>query len=408
MPEFLIPVLGWIDAHPGWAGFILFLIACAESLALVGLFVPGAVLMFGAGALIATGRLEFWPLMIWAAAGAVVGDGVSFLLGRYFGARLTGMWPFRTHPALLQRAVDFFQAHGGKSVALGRFIGPIRPVIPAVAGMLGMSAPRFIIINVISALLWAPAYLLPGMAFGASLALAAEVMTRLVVLAGLILVLAWVLYRITHRSLRRILLVLTLIAVLVLAAVLGVRTALDRQEWAAEGIRTEADWRTEPWRDLPRRRQGLFGGEAFSLQLAASEPELQDALQADGWRRVGRVGVEGILNWLSPRVVPERMAVLPHWHLGKMPDLTAVRQTGPQARWVLRAWRSGSILALGERPIWLVTLDYERLKPGPLWVSADHPEAMDVSLAAQITELAAQLDGRVIAREPEQQHLLME
>ncbi len=175
-------LLHWLSAHPGLAGAAVFAIACLESLAVVGLFMPGAVLMFAVGAIIGAGALPFWPVLAWAVAGAIAGDGVSFWLGRRFHDGLATRWPFRAHPQWLGTAIAFFHNHGGKSVLMGRFVGPIRPVIPAVAGMMDMPAPRFFVINVFSALLWAPAYLLPGVVFGASLGLAAEVATRLVLL----------------------------------------------------------------------------------------------------------------------------------------------------------------------------------------------------------------------------------
>lgn len=184
-------LLQWIAAHPGWAGLVVFMIAFFESLAAVGLLMPGALLMFGVGALIATGSLAFWPTVAWAVAGAIAGDAVSFAIGRYYKDRLRGIWPFRRHPALLERGIVFFQRHGGKSILLGRFVGPIRPIIPAVAGMLDMPAWRFEAVNVASALAWAPAYLLPGVAFGASLELAAEVASRLAIFLVLTLALLW-------------------------------------------------------------------------------------------------------------------------------------------------------------------------------------------------------------------------
>lgn len=187
----LTPLLDWVADHPRWAGALVGLVAFTESLALVGLFVPGAVFMFVAGALIGVGRLELWPVLAWAAGGAVLGDGVSFWLGRHYHQRLRVMWPLRRHPRLVARATDLFHRHGGKGVFVGRFIGPIRPVIPAVAGMLEMPAPRFFVVNVLSAVLWAPAYLLPGLVFAASLDLAAEVAARL---AALVVVLAVVLF----------------------------------------------------------------------------------------------------------------------------------------------------------------------------------------------------------------------
>jgi len=181
--------LQWVAAHPGWMGLIVFLTALGESLAVIGLILPGAAMMVGFGALIALGHLEFWPTWAWAVAGAIAGDGLSFWLGHTFHQQLRQRWPFSTHPELVDRAMAFFQAHGGKSVLLGRFVGPLRPVIPAVAGMLDMPVGLFLLVNVSSAMLWAPAYLLPGMAFGASLELAAQVTGRLVVLILLLLIL---------------------------------------------------------------------------------------------------------------------------------------------------------------------------------------------------------------------------
>lgn len=189
----------WVELHPYWAYLLVFLTACLESLAVVGLFLPGTVLMFTIGAFIATDALAFWPTCLWAALGAVVGDGMSFWLGRYFHQRLRVIWPFRRYPALLNHGVDFFHRHGGKSVVFARFIGPVRPFLPAVAGMLDMPAPRFFLVNILSALVWAPAYLLPGVVFGASLSLAAEVAGRLVILILLVAAMIWFSLWLIHR-----------------------------------------------------------------------------------------------------------------------------------------------------------------------------------------------------------------
>ncbi|MEW8505939.1 MAG: phosphatase PAP2 family protein [Candidatus Thiodiazotropha sp.] len=194
MSEFFTPLLAWIGENPFWAGLAVFVVAFSESVAIVGLLVPGVVMMFGFGALVATGVLDFWPVFWWAVAGAVVGDGLSFWLGHHYRERLQGFWPFSRHPTTLERGIVFFQRFGGKSVALGRFFGPVRAIIPLVAGMLGMSPLRFLAANVLSALAWAPAYLLPGIVFGASLELASEVAFRLVALMLLLLFLAWVLF----------------------------------------------------------------------------------------------------------------------------------------------------------------------------------------------------------------------
>ncbi|NNF95655.1 MAG: DedA family protein, partial [Halobacteria archaeon] len=163
----------------------------AESLAFIGLIVPGVVIMFGIGALIAVDAISFTAAMAWAVCGAVTGDGMSFWLGRRYHSQLRGFWPFRRYPQSLDQGIAFFEKYGGKSVAFGRFYGPVRAVVPLVAGMLGMPVGRYLIANILSALAWAPAYLLPGMLFGASLKLASEVAFRLVLLIVLLAALGW-------------------------------------------------------------------------------------------------------------------------------------------------------------------------------------------------------------------------
>jgi undecaprenyl-diphosphatase len=135
--------------------------------------------------------MELQPTLAWAVLGAVLGDGTSYLIGRHYHQRLRVMWPFRRYPDMIARGVDFFHKHGGKSIILARFVGPVRPLVPAVAGMLDMPPARFFLVNILSALIWAPAYLLPGVLFGASVGLAAEVAGRLALLLVILLVLLW-------------------------------------------------------------------------------------------------------------------------------------------------------------------------------------------------------------------------
>lgn len=197
---FVEPILNFLAAHPDWVGVAVAVIAFAESLALVGLLVPGAVLMFAAGALIGGSHMPVLPILLWAMAGAIAGDGLSFYLGRRFRGELRLLPVIRRYPGAVNRAEALFHRHGGKSVVIGRFVGPVRPVIPAVVGMLGMPPGRFLLANLGSAVIWAPAYLLPGVVFGASLALALEVMGRLVawivLVITLFLLLRWLLPRI--------------------------------------------------------------------------------------------------------------------------------------------------------------------------------------------------------------------
>ena len=202
MTEIFQQLLDWVQMNPLWSGIIIFLVAMTESLAIIGLIVPGVAIMFGIGALISTGAIQFWPAFAWAAAGAVAGDISSFLLGFHFRDRISCIWPFTKYQESLNQGQAFFTKYGGKSVAFGRFFGPVRAVVPLIAGTMGMRPWRFAIASVLSSLVWAPAYLAPGIVFGASLELASQVAFRLVILILLLAVLIWMvvwLVRLTFR-----------------------------------------------------------------------------------------------------------------------------------------------------------------------------------------------------------------
>jgi len=176
------PFFTWLSENPAWAGLAVLIIALTESLVIVGLIVPGAVLMFGVGTLVGTGVLGFKETILLAFIGAVLGDSISFWVGKNYHEQLARLWPLNKRPDYLELGRSFFTKHGGKSIFFGRFVGPVRPVIPAIAGMMGMSPRYFLAMNVLSASLWAPFYLIPGIVFGKSIALAEVVGGRLMVI----------------------------------------------------------------------------------------------------------------------------------------------------------------------------------------------------------------------------------
>lgn len=191
----LAPLIEWIQLYPTWAGVIVCIISFAESLVGIGFFVPGVLLMTAIGALVGHGALPLIETLSWAVLGAILGDGVSFWLGYRYKEGLRERWPFSRYPHWLARGQVFFQKHGGTSIILGRFIGPIRPIIPVIAGMMDMSPLKFYLFNAISALVWAPLYSLPGYLFGLSVGLLEPQVGRRLVLAVLLFGLAlWLSY----------------------------------------------------------------------------------------------------------------------------------------------------------------------------------------------------------------------
>jgi membrane protein DedA with SNARE-associated domain len=166
MEDLVHPTLAFISTHAGWAFAVMFVTSFGESFAFLSLLFPGTSLLIAAGALMATGSLPYFPVLAGAILGAVLGDSVSYWIGRRFGGAIARVWPFTRNPELLPSGIRFFARYGGLSVFIGRFFGPMRAVIPLAAGVMQMPRERFWIANVASALVWAPMLLFVGDAVG--------------------------------------------------------------------------------------------------------------------------------------------------------------------------------------------------------------------------------------------------
>jgi membrane protein DedA with SNARE-associated domain len=162
MEHLVQPTLDFISAHSGWAFPVMFITSFGESFAFLGLLFPGTSILIVAGTLMSAGSLPYWPVLAGAIIGAVLGDSVSFWLGRRYGGGLCRIWPFTRNPDLLPNGMRFFARHGGKSVFIGRFFGPVRAVIPLAAGVLRMPRGLFWLANITSAIVWAPMLVFAG------------------------------------------------------------------------------------------------------------------------------------------------------------------------------------------------------------------------------------------------------
>ena len=163
--EFLNSFLPTFQHLGIWGYWVVALVSLLESLAFVGVVVPGAIVIVLAGFFSAQGYLDLGDLIWFAAIGAILGDSLSY----YLGTRGTKL--FRAENKFLkishlEKGEQFFRKHGNKSVFLGRFIGPIRPIVPFVAGL---SKWSFLLWNVTSAFLWATTHLLLGYFFGGAI-----------------------------------------------------------------------------------------------------------------------------------------------------------------------------------------------------------------------------------------------
>lgn len=171
MGQWLDSLTGWLGANPQWLGLAIFLVACVECLAIAGIIVPGTVLLFGVAVLAGSGALSLGETLLLGFLGGLLGDAISYTLGRKFHQNIRRLPLLRHHPEWIGGAETYFQRYGIASLLVGRFIGPLRPMLPMVAGMFDMPLPRFIAVSLLAGAGWAVAYLLPGWATGAAMRL---------------------------------------------------------------------------------------------------------------------------------------------------------------------------------------------------------------------------------------------
>lgn len=162
-------VLHSLGSFGVWGYWIILFVSFVEALVVVGAFVPGALFVIFAGVLVSKGVYGLWDMIIFASLGAILGDAASYYLGT-FGTHLfkdENKFLKKDH---LEKGKRFLHKHGGKSLFLGRFIGPLRSILPFVAGLTKMYYPRFLAWNIVGGIVWAVSHVLLGYFLGGSLA----------------------------------------------------------------------------------------------------------------------------------------------------------------------------------------------------------------------------------------------
>jgi len=162
METFLQPAAEFIGRHHEWAAVVLGVTTFLESLVLLGAFVPATALMVLAGGLIAKGVLEPVPVVLACVTGAVIGDAISFSIGRRLGRHAFRHPALAPHRRSIARTRLLCRRYGSASVYLGRFLGPLRAFVPVMVGMLRMRRHQFQVANLVSAVLWVLVMLAPG------------------------------------------------------------------------------------------------------------------------------------------------------------------------------------------------------------------------------------------------------
>lgn len=142
-------------------------IVFAESGLLIGFFLPGDTLLFGAGLIASQGSIPIVPLIIATVLASILGDNVGYSIGRRAGPRLfTKKDSILFRQEHIQRAEAFYEKHGGKTIILARFTPIVRTFAPVVAGVGKMPRQRFMLYNVVGAFLWGAGMTLLGYYLG--------------------------------------------------------------------------------------------------------------------------------------------------------------------------------------------------------------------------------------------------
>jgi membrane-associated protein len=178
-----------------------FLLAFGETALFMDLVVPGEAGMVVVGAAAARGDVPLPTMIAAAAAGATIGDSVSYLIGRRFGMRLIQRWePVRRRlEPKVERARLYFERRGGAAVFLGRFVGAVRGVVPAVAGMAEMPYARFLAWNAAASVVWTGAVVSAGYLLGRNVEQVVSRLSLVVTAAVAAILVVWVLVRRARR-----------------------------------------------------------------------------------------------------------------------------------------------------------------------------------------------------------------
>jgi len=157
-------------AMPAWAVYgAVAALAFGESAAFVGLVLPGETALLLGGVVAASGRISLPLMIVLAIVAAIVGDSVGYEIGRFGGLAIRGSRAGRfIGVQRWERAETFMTRHGGWAVFSGRWVGLMRALVPALAGMTRMPYRRFLLFNVAGAALWATTVVVGGYLAGAS------------------------------------------------------------------------------------------------------------------------------------------------------------------------------------------------------------------------------------------------
>ena len=156
----------FVRLHGAWVYALLFVIVFCETGLVVTPFLPGDSLLFVAGAVAAVGDMNIVAVVATLIGAALCGDNVNYWVGRFLGPRVFKVQARWLNTRHLQRAHDFYERHGGKTIILARFVPIVRTYAPFVAGIGAMPYLRYLTFCIAGAVIWVGSICTVGYFFG--------------------------------------------------------------------------------------------------------------------------------------------------------------------------------------------------------------------------------------------------
>jgi membrane-associated protein len=184
---------------------IAFGLGFGESAIALDLVVPGEVGMVFIGAAARDAGAPLALLITAGAVGAIAGDSASYFIGRRWGTTVLYRWKWlrrRVEPGV-ERSREYFKRRGGLAVFAARWVGALRAVMPAVAGISEMRYRRFLAWDVPAVVLWTSLVVSVGFYFGDGIADVVDRIGLTVSLVIVVLLLALILVRRRVKGRRR-------------------------------------------------------------------------------------------------------------------------------------------------------------------------------------------------------------
>ncbi|WP_343192693.1 DedA family protein [Buchnera aphidicola (Taiwanaphis decaspermi)] len=150
-----------INHSSSYALIAIAIISFLESFAIVGLFVPGILLMTLFGSLIGCEKIKLYPLWIISTFFCLLGDWTSYYIGFKFHKHLIKFNFLKKNQIFISKTKKSL-CYNTLTIFIGKFIGPTRSIVPLLSGMLNIPIKKFIIPNLFSCFLWPIIYFFPG------------------------------------------------------------------------------------------------------------------------------------------------------------------------------------------------------------------------------------------------------